>query len=177
MIEVESKAKINDSNAFRIAARSLGRFVGKQEKIDDYYTLEKPGRYPKKSLRIRKRQGHYEINFKHSLGYQHGVHAKKETEFIVKDVNDFLAVINEFGFRKWLRKEKTTELYEIGKNFHIELNNVKGLGWFVEVEYLADEQHIAYARKKVEEVLVKLGIKKNQIIKPGYTKMLWDKRH
>jgi len=34
--------------------------------------------------------------------------------------------------RKWLRKEKRCEIYTIKKNFHIELNHVKNLGWFVE---------------------------------------------
>ncbi|MEI6732013.1 MAG: class IV adenylate cyclase, partial [archaeon] len=110
-------------------------------------------------------------------GYRNGVHAKKETEFIVKDISDFLSVIDEFGFRRWLRKEKKTELYRIEKNFHIELNNVRGLGWFVEVEYLTDESHIEYAQRKVEEIIKKLGISKSQIVKSGYTKLLWDKRH
>ena len=72
-------------------------------------------------------------------------------------------------------KEKTSEVYEINKLFHIEINHVKKLGWFLEIEYLADKKGVEKARQRVLEVMKKLGIEKQKIIKDGYTKMLWDK--
>lgn len=175
MIEVEEKIKIGGPREFRSLARALGKFVGRERKVDDYYTLEPKGKYPRKSLRVRKRENVYEVNFKQKLSYLKGVYAKREQEFSVSDLKNFLALIKDFGFRKWLRKEKVSEVYEINKNFHIEINYVKGLGWFLEIEYLCEEKDIKKARAEILGVVKKLGVDKRKIIKEGYTKMLWDK--
>ncbi len=177
MIEVEIKVSVKNPEKMRKKALSLGKLVKKEKKIDDYYTLENLKSYPKKSLRIRKADGHYVVNFKAPEGYKKGIWAKKEVEFQTSDIEGFLKLIKDFGFRKWVTKEKECESFEIKKNFHIELNNVKRLGWFVEIEYLADEKDIKKARKEVYEVLRKLGYSEKDAIKAGYTRQLWDKRH
>ena len=176
MMEVEAKARIISPEKFRIRAQKIGRYKGKERKIDDYYTLESGKDYPKKSLRIRRRAGFYEINFKQRISYAKGVYAKNETEFKINEINDFLKLLNEFGFRKWLTKEKYTEIYEIKKNFHIELNHLTRLGWFVEVEYLCNKSKISEAREEVLHVLNELGVSKKEFVKEGYTKLLWNKK-
>ena len=176
MIEVESKAKIINPERFRVLAQKIGRYKGKERKVDDYYSLESESSYPKKSLRIRKKSGFYMINFKQRISYKLGVHAKKETEFKVSDVAGFVRLIHDFGFKKWLTKEKYTELYEIKRHFNIELNHVKNLGWFVEVEYLCNGKGTEKARKEVLDALKKLGLRQKDIVKEGYTKLLWDKK-
>ena len=176
MIEVEAKIKISNPNKFRRKALSLSKYQEKIKKVDNYYTLEPLTRYPKKSLRIRKMNSHYIVNFKQRISYKSGIFAKKETEFKVSDINGFLALIKDFGFRKWLTKEKITFLYKIKDNFHIELNYIKNLGWFAEVEYLCFEKDIRKARLEVSNVLKALGIKPENAVKDGYTKLLWDKR-
>jgi|SRR3989344_4097046 len=173
MIEVEAKIHINGPEEFREKASKLGKYIGKEDKLDDYYTLENIKEFPQKSLRVRKRNNIYEVNFKNKINYIKGVHAKNEEEFQVTDISPFLNLIHEFGFKRWLRKEKTSEIYEIKKDFHIEINNVKNLGWFLEVEYLADKRHIGQARSSVLKIIKELGIDKKDIIEEGYTKMLW----
>ena len=175
MIEVEAKIKISDVGKFREKVMKLGKFIRKEKKVDNYYTLENLRNYPRKSLRVRKRAGHHEVNFKQRLSYVNGVHTKNEHEFILYNIEPFLDLIKDFGFKHWLRKEKITEIYEIGKNFNIEINNVKKLGWFLEVEYLCDLKDVNYARKKVLEIISKLGIDKKDIVEEGYTKMLWER--
>lgn len=175
MIEVETKVRIGNLKDIKRKVSQIAKYVGRQKKIDDYYTLQEKG-YPKKSLRVRRRGRIYEVNFKQSLNYVHGVHAKNETEFRVSDISGFLNLIADFGFKKWLRKEKVSEVYKIGERFHIEINEVKGLGAFLEVEYLAKPNEVANARKKVLDVLKKLGVEEKEIVRDGYTKMLWGKR-
>ncbi|RMD67735.1 class IV adenylate cyclase [Candidatus Pacearchaeota archaeon] len=177
MIEVESKVRVNDVRQVRKKIRALARLKKKVMKIDDYYTLEDARKYPKKSLRIRKNGKVYEINFKKRINYRGGVHAKKETEFRVSDIAGFLELIKDFGFKKWIRKEKYSEIYEIEPRFHIELNRVKKLGWFLEIEYLANPSEIEMARRRVEKVMSALGIKRKEIVKEGYTKLLWNLEH
>lgn len=176
MIEVEAKIRISDPNKFREKIKHIAKFAKKEKKIDNYYTLQPLNSYPTKSLRIRKRGKIYEINFKQKLSYIKGIHAKNEHEFYVSNPTSFLNLIKDFGFRPWLRKEKITELYKIKNNFHIEINKVKNLGWFLEVEYLSTKKSINKAREQVLNIIKKLGIEKKDIIADGYTKMLWDKR-
>ena len=175
MIEVEAKASIDNPGVLRRLARRYGRYIGKEKKIDDYYTTQPEGKYPMKSVRIRKREGWYEVNFKQKISYARGVHAKKETEFRIGDLKDFIALLKDMGFRLWLRKKKESEVYEIKKNFHIEINKVQGLGWFVEVEYLCNLPEVSKARAAVVGMIEKLGISKSKVIEEGYTKLLWDK--
>ncbi len=172
MIEVEAKIKINNPYSVRKEISGFARRIGKEKKVDDYYSLEEG--YPKRSLRVRRRKWIYEINFKQRISYSNGVHAKKEVEYRVEDIGWFLSLIKDFGFKRWLRKDKTTELYEIKKNFHIELNYVKKLGWFLEVEYLCNEGSVSRCRKEVLDIVKELGFSEKDLVKDGYTKMLWN---
>ncbi len=176
MIEVEAKIRVKDLSLIRKKILSITKYHKTIIKVDDYYTLENLKNYPHKSLRVRKMGKIYQINFKQSLSFENHIHAKKETEFTASNIEDFLALLKEFGFKKWLRKEKKSEVYRISENFHIELNNVKDLGWFVEVEYLAKPNEVKYAEKRVLDVLKSLGYKEKDFIKEGYTKLLWDKQ-
>ncbi len=176
MIEVELKTKISSPKIFRAKTRQIAEYIGKEKKTDYYYTLEPPGKYPKKSLRIRKKGKIYEINFKQRISYANGIHVKNEEEFNLKSIKNFLDLIKDFGFKRWLIKEKITELYKIKDNFHIELNYVKHLGWFLEIEYLVkNKSKIHKARKEILKILRKLGTK-GDIIKEGYTLLLWKKK-
>ncbi len=180
MIEVETKASLGNRSIdnIRRAAGEIGKYSGTVTKVDDYYSMEDLSHFPKKSLRVRRSGGFYVVNFKQRLSFEDSVYAKKEVEFEVSDIRCFLNLINDFGFKKWLNKEKKCEIYRIKSNFQIELNNVKGLGWFAEVEYLVDDvSEIEAARKEVLEVMEKLGFKKGEFVKPGYTKLLWDRMH
>ena len=142
MIEVEAKIKIPSPEKYRKSAKKLGKLIEKQKKTDEYYTLEPLNKYPKKSLRIRKKNKHHIVNFKQKLSYVKGVHAKVESEFLTSDIKNFTNLIKDFGFKKWLTKIKHSEVYKIKKNFHLELNHVKTLGWFIEIEYLTTKQGI-----------------------------------
>lgn len=177
MIEVEGKISVSNINKIENMVKRIADYKGTEKKVDDYYTLEQLNHYPHKSLRIRKRKGFYEVNFKKSLSFKNGVHAKKEVEFKINDYDGFLNLIQDFGFKKDLRKEKMTKLYEIKPNFHIELNHVRGLGWFLEIEYLSDEKGIEKARNEVLRIVKILGYKEKDLIKSGYTKMLWGKKN
>ncbi|MEK6855057.1 MAG: class IV adenylate cyclase [Nanoarchaeota archaeon] len=175
MIEVEAKIKILNPGEYRERASEIGRFIGKEKKIDEYYAFDYSGGYPRRSIRIRKHDGRYEFNFKEKLSYVRGIYAKAEHELAIPSEKQFRVMLKNSGFKRWLRKEKTSEVYEINKNFHIEINNVKRLGWFLEIEYLTNESGIGKARREILKVIKKLGADKNKIIKDGYSKMLWKR--
>ena len=175
-VEVETKIPVKNINEIRKRIKKIARFVGKEHKKDDYYSLEYFN-YPEKSLRVRDKGHVREVNFKRRKSYSDGVHAKTEVQFQISDVNGFFELIRDFGFRKWLHKEKTTELYKTRDGVNIELNYVKSLGWFLEIEVLSLVKNVAFARRKVIAVRSALGFGEGDAEPRGYTKQLWNLRH
>jgi len=172
-IEVESKVKVHDAKHARQQIKKIAKFVGIEDKKDNYYALTR-GSYPKKSLRVRDKGKQREVNFKEWRNYKDGIWAKKEVEFKVSDLKNFFDLLDDFGFKKWMSKEKKTYLYRTKDGVNIELNYVKRLGWFIEIEVLCKESEVVNARKKIKRVLDKLGVEKKYIEKKGYTKILWE---
>src|SRR3989344_2176658 len=175
-IEVETKVPVKNVVDVRERIRKIAKFVKKETKKDDYYSLEY-FQYPEKSLRVRDMGAVREVNFKERKDYSNGVHAKKEVQFEISDIRGFFELIKDFGFRKWLHKEKSTELYKTPEGVNIELNHVRGLGWFLEIEVLSLPKNVASARRKVIAVREKLGFGEGDAEPRGYTKQLWNLRH
>ena len=177
-IEVETKIPFKEKDLISVRNRikKIARFVKKQTKKDDYYTLEY-FQYPEKSLRVRDMGKIREVNFKKRISFVNGIHAKKEVQFQISDIKGFFDLIEDFGFRKWLHKEKTTELYKTKSGVNIELNHVKKLGWFLELEVLCSNKEINNARKKIKEARESLGFSEKDSEVRGYTKQLWGLNH
>ncbi len=175
-IEVETKIPISEKDVRDVRERikNIAKLVKKETKKDDYYSLEYFN-YPEKSLRVRDKGKIKEVNFKKRHSYISGVHAKTEVQFEISDSDNFINLIKDFGFRKWLHKEKSTELYRTKDGVSIELNKVKGLGYFLELEVLCPLKSVSSARNKVISTRSKLGFKEEDSEKRGYTKQLWEK--
>ena len=171
-IEVECKIKVDNVKEARKRIKQIAKFVKIENKIDEYYSL-KSGVYPKKSLRVRNKGEKREVNFKQRLPFKKGIWAKKEVEFEVSDLDNFFDLLDDFGFKKWLKKEKRTELYKTKNGVNIELNYVKRLGWFIELEILCKPTEIKKSREKIEEIRRKLAFPQKNIEKSGYTSVLW----
>ncbi len=180
-LEVETKVKIENVSKLRNKIRKIAKFEKKESRGDDYFALQKKG-YPKKSFRIRDDGKKLIVNFKKHLKklYSQGVVVKREFEFQLTDmshIGNFLALLDDFGFREWVKKRKTTEsyLYKKDKRVIIEINKVQHLGYYMEIEYKAKNSEVEKARKKILKVLQELEIKKEQIDNIGYTRKLYDK--
>ena len=184
-LEVETKVRIaevvREIDNMRQRVRKIARFVKKETKGDDYFAIKRKG-YPKKAFRIRKRGEIYEINFKKWLRklWSKDIVVKQEFEFKIGDVehlDNFLALLKDLGFEQWVKKLKKSEayVYKKDKRVVIEINHVKHLGWFLEIEYLCQRHELNTARRKIRKVLRQLGVKQEDIDNTGYTKMLWDK--
>lgn len=185
-LEVETKVKIDDDkvNEMRKKILKIAKFVKKGRKKDDYFAIRRKIKscYPKKAFRIRATKDEFEINFKKWLVkyWTHDIVIKQEFEFKLKGkeaVEDLLALFRDLGFREWVKKTKDNETYAYKKDkrLSIEINNVKNLGYFLEIEYLSQPAEIEKARKRIREVLKILKINPEQIDNTGYTKMLWYK--
>lgn len=185
-LEVETKVRIDSKKVpeLRNRIRKIARFSGKGQREDDYFAIRRFRKksYPKKAFRVRKKGGKYEINFKKWLRkyWDEQIVVKQEFEFVLnnkEDVDKLLALFRDLGFKQWLKKFKTSESYvhKKDKRIVIEINHVKHLGYFMEIEYLCKKGEMQKAKGKIRGVLKELEIKPCQIDNTGYTRMLWDK--
>lgn len=180
-LEVETKIKVDNLQDIRKKIKKIASLKGNIKKSDFYFRYKATGNYPKKAFRIRKEKNHYIINFKKHLKekYSKDIVVKEEFEFIIKnkaDLDNFLLLLKDVGFKKWAEKKKTTEkyIYNKDKRTTIELNHVKHLGYWIEIENLCKKNEIAKAKKSIRDVMKALDIKQKQINNKGYTKMLHE---
>jgi len=182
-LEVETKVKLQDSQIpeLRKKIKQIAKFKKKGQKTDDYFAIQKRG-YPKKAFRFRTMKDGVEVTFKKHLKkyWTKEIVVKKEFEFTLKgkeEKKDLLELFSDFGFKEWVRKIKRNETYTYkkNKNISIEINYVKNLGYFMEMEYLCQKSDIKKAIRALTNLLKELEIDFNQIDNTGYTKMLWYK--
>ncbi len=184
LLEVETKVRIGSEKVpeLRDKVRKIAKFDKKEKRADDYFALKKKFRrhgYPKKAFRIRSNGKKYVINFKKWLikYWDKQVVVKEEFEFETEHPEEFLALMKDLGFVQWMKKFKTTESYnhKKDKRIIIEINHVKHLGYFMEMEYICKKSEMKKAKSKIKGVLSELGIEQKQIDNTGYTRMLWDR--
>ena len=182
-LEVETKVKLENSQvpALRKKIKQIATFKKKGTKADDYFAIQKKG-YPKKAFRIRAMKDNFEVTFKKHLKeyWTKEVVVKQEFEFKLagkEEVDDLLELFKDLGFSEWVKKIKRNETYSYKKDkiLSIEINKVKHLGYFMEIEYLCKKKDIKKAINLITKVLKELQIDFNQIDNTGYTKMLWYK--
>jgi len=184
-LEVETKVRVKNPGKLRKKIREIANFEKKETRGDDYFALKRKFRrhaYPKKAFRIRKKPDKYEINFKKWLKkyWDNEVVVKQEFEFSLKDkdkIDNMLALFRDIGFVEWVKKRKTSESYthKKDKRIVIEINKVEHLGYFMEIEYLAQPHEMEIAKRKIKQTLKELEIDPKDIDNTGYTKMLWKK--
>ncbi|MBT7102496.1 class IV adenylate cyclase [archaeon] len=182
-LEVETKVKLENSQvaALRKKIKSIAKLKKKGTKTDDYFANQKKG-FPKKAFRIRATKDQLEVTFKKWIKHlwTPEVVVKEEFEFSLKgkeEAKDLIALFKDLGFTEWVKKIKRNETYSYNKNkrLSIEINNVKHLGYFMEMEFLCQESEAKKGINLITKVLKELEIDFNQIDNTGYTKMLWYK--
>jgi len=184
-LEIETKVKIPDSEVKNLREKILkiAKFEKRGTKADDYFAIQESSMvYPKKAFRIRAMKNDFEVTFKKWLTkyWTNDVVVKQEFEFKLKgkeEVENLLELFYDLGFTEWVKKIKVNETYKYNKDkkVSIEINKVKNLGYFMEIEYLAQKSELKTARNKIIKVLKELKIPFEWIDNTGYTKMLWYK--
>ena len=185
-LEVETKVRIKNVNTLRKKIQRIAKFEKKETRADDYFAIPRKRfgihTYPRKAFRIREKPDKYELNFKKWLKklWDKDIVVKQEFEFSLKnksDIQDLLALFRDLGFKEWVKKRKTSEsyLHKKEKRIVIEINFIKHLGYFMEIEYLCQPREMETAKKKIRQTLEQLEINPKDIDNTGYTKMLWDK--
>ncbi len=173
-IEVELKAWVSDPDALRARLDRRYSFVREYVKEDVYFAGEESARDGRSDVRLR-RDGDRSICTFKDKRIEKGVEFNEEHEFDVTDGDAFHELLRRLGCLERIRKTKIGRQYKAGDTI-VELSELVGLGWFVEIErVLDDESESQAAELSVREVLSELDIPTTAIECRTYTEMLAEK--
>lgn len=98
-----------------------------------------------------------------------------EKEIIASDKQETLEIIEHMGFHEVVKVKKTqTECKH--KEMTICIDNVAGLGDFIEVEKLSENENGETIQNFLFNFLQSLGIKEEDRIKKGYDTLIYEKK-
>ncbi|MDR2303653.1 MAG: class IV adenylate cyclase [Treponema sp.] len=187
--EIELKAHVHDAEGLKKILFSSGIFERAYKKEDSYWVS--PGERLLNELRIRKdreiedgisKDERLIVTYK-AKRLENGIEINDEREFLIDNVEAFEELLRRLGFTPGIKKRKEgwafrfpgTSTREIPVT--AELCKVEGLGWFIELEIIADGENrkiIESGRKRLLSLLKSLGIGEEQIEERYYSDMLME---
>lgn len=179
-IEIEIKAWVTDPETCRMSLNKLAVPKGTFIKKDVYWhNTARPNKGGQNecidSIRIRMENGQNCISCKNKTLHK-GMEVNEEHEFSVSNIAAFEFMLTKLGFLPCVEKEKSGESWRY-RNMTIELTMVKNLGYFIELEILADTDDnatVTKARTALFNMLNTIGIPEKCIEDRYYTELLSD---
>ncbi|ASA77205.1 class IV adenylate cyclase [Thermococcus sp. 5-4] len=163
MIEIEVKGYANEAVFERV--RENFKLIRKEYHEDTYF------RHPCRDfaetdealrIRIRRFNGHFEafLTYKGPKIDQNSK-TRMEIEVPISDPDKHTEILRNLGFEEVLTIEKTREKYYVDKGIIIDLDEVNGLGKFIEIEALAEGKEVVEETVKIlREILESLGVER-----------------
>jgi adenylate cyclase class IV len=205
--EIEIKARIKEFATIKERLSAYGKYLHEFEKCDEYWNFEDGNLYTRVRVRreVKIYKNNTEettlvtcknkeivsgktpgalapIKFNlSSRGPQARIEVNNEREFMVSDAGVFEEFLKSLGMKSVIKKEKRGYAWQIPTDRQIpiiaELSQVKRLGWFLELEILADNRDdntIAASQDRFYNLLNALGIPLDKIEERPYTLMLQE---
>lgn len=153
-------------------------YKGSKRVIDEYfYDPKREDLKPDKDnklyncLRLRQKDNEYSIAYKNDVFEGSKWIYSNEYETKVESVDTTREILNKLGLIKLLEINNTKHTYETDK-YEIVLEEVKGLGLFMEVEYYGNEDNDPKNIKKEIDIFIKdLGINISEELNMGKPEM------
>lgn len=175
LIEVEAKIPVSEHEKQHILEklRKISSTEKAYEEEDLFFTsINDPSFGNDKTLKLRRSNGKTKLIFK-SKRASNGFKENLEIEVEVKgnDLGNLIQLLNLLGFRESLavRKKRLSFCFD---HYTINVDDVEGLGSFIEIEILTDEGEVQRARNEILKILSNLGISEKEIIIKGYVEMM-----
>jgi len=175
MLEVEVKVRINIEKVKNKLSNLGVKFIRDQHQLDTYFSH--PCRDFKKSdeaLRVRITANKYFLTYK---GKKLDSQTKTRNEVEIEVNSKIFNLLKALGFSEIRKIEKQRSFYR-WDNLGVYLDKVEGLGEFLEVEgnseFLEVEGNSWEDKKKIFQLLEKLGIKKNRLIRKSYLELVGE---
>jgi adenylate cyclase class 2 len=176
MLEVEAKARLASADAARARLRAMGAALqGMEEQRDTYFAHPDPARdfaARDEALRLREAGGRAELTYK-GPKLDAATKTREELTVLVGSARDVARVLERVGFREAAVVRKRRETWS-WQGLDVCLDEVEGLGWFVEVEAHADPSGLEATRGRVLALLAQLG--EGPSIRASYLELLQKDR-
>lgn len=184
-IEVEVKFSVSETDFKKIknVLKEIAKFDKISEQSDQYFNLANRSfldfKQPFEWLSLRKRGEKKILNYKnwHYNNKGEFTHCD-EFETGVEDLIKLEKIFSLIDLKNLVLVEKERETYNYQNEFEIALDTVKELGYFIEIEALADLGGIEETRKKILNFAAKnLGINLlKEVNKGGYAYLMMQKK-
>ncbi len=182
-VEIEIKVQLTLSEYAAIKERlsKIAKFVKTVDQSDEYFTPSNRNflaeKYPYEWLSIRKRGVKNILNYKHFYPERAEVHTHcDEFETEVGDKSKLEKIFTALNITSIVTVEKQREVFLYGEDFEIALDNVKELGYFIEIETIKNFGTVENARKAIYAFAAELGIDATNEDVRGYPFLLMDAR-
>jgi adenylate cyclase, class 2 len=182
-VEVEIKAWLDNRSELKKKVEKIAKLQEELAEQDLYFTFASSKGYQRQRFRLRQVGKRSIVTVKIPGVSDLGVEANREFEFEVSDPEAFKVFCKEFGMRTLIEKHKKVKRYSYNPDKNeficpvtIEINQVKDLGDFLELETLVDkDEHIPMASAFLKSMLDRLGVPRSKIEPRAYTELLYKK--
>ena len=155
MIEIESKFRSPGNDKIEKALAKIGAKKTAEETMEDVYFAH-PGRdfgETDEALRLRKKSDGAELSYKGPRMNVERAKAREEINLRVDNALTAQRIVERLGFKEVCVVKKSRKSYTIDK-LRIDVDDVEGLGEFVELEILTEspersEELLELARKEL----------------------------
>lgn len=167
-LEIELRAKIDSKVVENLLSRM--RIQRKSDQHDTYYKFISN---PENSwiVRIRQENKKYFLTYKSQIQADDGAWSEVEMEIekvAAQSLHHFF-LQNGYTIEVEINKRRVTFT---DKGLTINIDDIQGLGKFIEVEVFADKDEISNAHKKLSSYLEKIGVSSEDITNKGYVKLM-----
>lgn len=181
-IEVEIKVKIDKLKEIKKKVSGIGKLIKAIKQVDDYYIpcqrdffALKP--HPVEWLRIRTNPDKIVFEYDRSINKKADGEQEyaEEYETEILNIDEFKKILGFLDFKNVITVEKQREYWMCG-DIEVALDEVKGLGSFIEVEAKGDFKDTKEAKSACIKFLENLDIDdiENIQIKKGYPQLLLE---
>jgi predicted adenylyl cyclase CyaB len=172
--EVELKAWVKQPTIVEAAAARLGTFRGESTKEDVYFRRRGDNQtVPFNRYRLRREGEQAVVTFKQQVEAG-DTEVNEEVEFTVSEARAFFRFAHYLGYEPFVVKHKISRVYRVGR-VNIELNEVKHLGHFAEIEILCQETaEISLAQAEIRHLLLRLGLREADLEPRRYIEMIQE---
>jgi adenylate cyclase class 2 len=171
MLEIEAKARIKNKREIKQRILGAGGDYLRTETQEDAYFAHPSRDFAQtdEAVRIRTVGDEHFFTYKGpKLEYQ--TKTREEIEMRLEDAGPMTEILEKLGFSLVGNVIKTREYYSL-ENYWVAVDEVFGLGLFIEIEKQAD----SYEPEELVKVFEGLGIEREQMERKSYLELLMEK--